>query len=376
MITSLLVLSSIFCPVQSTTELLRKDSASFEPKKSLHVTMLPLDLPQSFLNEKDQKVFRNLSSKDVNHRFIMHGLQTSTFLPRSQSLQILRDVDLRKKIEKKYGDLLIFPLTLTFQQDDMAVLKRSDVFSFIRRVQTVVFEGTQRLVIEAKHSAADVLHGWDIERYDPKSWASIHSLLNHPISVQEVLELATVTGVKKLDLFTNVAALGIELSLPFTEGNMNWTVTTSACLSLSKFLREDNTVKQILLNDKLRNLQTLRLVSELHRSVLDEVSVLANLTKLHVSGMKVVDCSALENLTNLKELILEKTKVENISALTKLTKLESLKFSGSKIDNISALETMTNLKVMCLTEMKVSIYQVLSLKKKLPKLVVITQMLW
>jgi hypothetical protein len=45
----------------------------------------------------------------------------------------------------------MYPLSLTFHQVDVPLLQSSDVFSFISRVQTIIFEGTEPLVIEARH---------------------------------------------------------------------------------------------------------------------------------------------------------------------------------------------------------------------------------
>ena len=71
----------------------------------------------------------------------------------------------------------IYPITLTFHQDDVSLLKSLDVFSFISRVQTVVFEGAgiERFVIEAIFSeTADVRHGGanqpDFEISDDVTW--------------------------------------------------------------------------------------------------------------------------------------------------------------------------------------------------------------
>jgi hypothetical protein len=96
----------------------------------------------SFLSQEDQNVFKNISSKAMNHRFIIETLETSKdALTRAQSFQILRSPEIREQIVEKYGNVSIYPITLTFHPDDLPAVKALEVSSFIRRVQRVVFEG-------------------------------------------------------------------------------------------------------------------------------------------------------------------------------------------------------------------------------------------
>jgi hypothetical protein len=119
----------------------------------------------------DQQAFMNLSSKDLSLDFIIHDLETSqNIFHRAQSLQIVRSADLIKKINDMYKNSKIYPLTLTFHQDDLPLLRQLEVFSFIRRVQTVVFEGAERMVIGAKHESSGSTQ-WHDGIYDPNVWA-------------------------------------------------------------------------------------------------------------------------------------------------------------------------------------------------------------
>jgi hypothetical protein len=151
--TSLLCLSSILCSDQCPRKRLRE-------QRRLPLSTLPLDMLSnisSFLNPKaDQIAFNNLSSKDLNHSFIFHALETrKNVFFRAQSLEILRSADLMRKIEELYRNSPTYPLTLTLYQEDVSSLKALDVFSFISRVETVVFEGADRLVIKTQHVEVD-----------------------------------------------------------------------------------------------------------------------------------------------------------------------------------------------------------------------------
>ncbi len=65
----------------------------------------------------------------------------------------MRSANLMSRIGEMYEN--VYPITFTFDESDVPKLKKLKVFSFIRRVQTVVLEG---VVIEAKISI-DVLNG-------------------------------------------------------------------------------------------------------------------------------------------------------------------------------------------------------------------------
>jgi hypothetical protein len=291
----------------------------------------------SDMNPKDQTAFRNLSSKDLNHDFIIHSLEAAKHsFDRAQSLQIVRSVNLQNKINEMYGNSPIFPITLTFHQHDAPSLKELDLLSLIRRVGTVVFEGDERTVVEASHSeigASTVLNGanqWDIEMYN--AW-------ERPSSLRGILSSETVTAVKSLNLQEEIAFLVIELSWFVTEGDMNWTVMKTC--RLHAIQREGIAAEEILIDEKLRNIDRLTLI-EFDRSVLVNVSVLANLKNLNyldLSLTEIVDVSALAKLTNLKALALSYTKVVDVSALVNLTNLKSLYLNGQNVD-VSALTKM------------------------------------
>ena len=173
-ITSLVFLSSIFCSSEPAKNILLESALSSDLFTSIN----------SFLNESDQNAFNYLSSKHLSRSFIIDALETSrhTF-SRAQSLQIVRSADMIRRIVEKYGNLSIYPITLTFHPNDLPLLESLDVFTFIRRVQTVVFEGDQidRLVIEAKHLALGAEDGtveseWHDGIYNTNYWAWIQPM--------------------------------------------------------------------------------------------------------------------------------------------------------------------------------------------------------
>jgi Leucine-rich repeat (LRR) protein len=336
--------SFILCSGESTEAL----------KGSLRINTLPLDLTSitGFVHPEAQYIFKNLSSKDLNHRFIIQALKTSNpHFSRAESLQIICSADLRRKVVDKYANLSIYPITLTFHPDDVS--SNLDVFNFIRRVQTVIFEGhtMEQFVIEAKESE-DTVHDdtqWSIGMYDPNAafWA-----WKQPISVMEVLESDTVTAVNSIHLRAMGADLVIELSGSVTEGDLNWTATRN--YKLKGLLRAGLTSKEILLNRKLRNLQNVVLTE--NRSVLDEISVLAQLEKLEsleLYATEVADLSSVAQLSSLKSLDLGHTKVVDVSMLAKLVNLESLDLSYTDVADVSALAQLKNLKSLDLLRTKV-----------------------
>ncbi len=167
-----------------------------------------------------EKAFINLSSKDLSLNFIIHDLETSKRLfLRAQSFQIVRSADLIKKIGEMYKNNKIYPIALTFHQDDLPLLRQLDVFSFIRRVQTVVFEGDERMVIDAKYESRGLTQ-WHDGNYDSDVWA-----WKQPASLMEVLRSHIVTAVKHVKFDHLTVDLVIELSWFVTEGDLSWTVT-------------------------------------------------------------------------------------------------------------------------------------------------------
>jgi hypothetical protein len=307
----------------------------------------------SFLNEEDHKAFIDLSSKDLSHSFIIHALETSkNAFSRPHSLQIVRSADLIKKIEEKYGNRQIYPVTLTFHQDDVPSLLELEVFRFIRRVQTVVLEGEEPMVIEAKHSESGTSEPqWGLYiygMYHPNFLA-----WNQPSSLRDVLQSHPVKEVKTLELWEETADLVIELSGSVSAGDMSWTVTKTS--RLHKVQRAGISAEEILMNHKLTNIQTLTL-TEFDRSVLLDVSVLAqleNLESLNLTLTDFVDISALAQLTQLKSLHLSGAGVVDVSALAQLTSLESLNLSGTRVVDVSALAQLTNLKSLNLSGTRV-----------------------
>jgi hypothetical protein len=199
----------------------------------------------------------------------------------------VRSADLMSRIGEMYEKHPVYPINFTFDESHKSTLKKLKVFSFIRRVQTIVLDG---VVIEAKIST-DILNGasqWNIEMYDPNicTW-------NQPTSLRELLHSDTVTAVETLRLHKATAQLVVELSWSVSQGDMNWTATRTSCLHA--VLREGISAQEILLHQKLRHIQTFNLI-ESDRSVLVNVSVLNNLKNLQsidLSVTNVVDLSAL-----------------------------------------------------------------------------------
>jgi hypothetical protein len=302
------------------------------------------------------------SSKGLNgwsRKLVLNKVKNFEHLDCDSSWKLVSS--LIAEVAEHFSDVAIYPMTLTFHQDDVPLLKELDVLSFLRRVQTVVFEGDERMVIEAKHSQseiADIRHGgatqsdieisddvpshilprldifnfirrvqsvlfdtgyfqwlgsadvcngasiWSMEMYDPKAavWA-----WNQPHFLFEVLESHTVTAVKSLCFstfapFYDTADLVVELAWSVTAGDMNWTATKTC--PVHDVQLEGISAEEILLNQKLRFIQALKL-TEFDRSVLANVFVLAhlkNLESLSLFDTNVVDVSALAKLTNLKSL--------------------------------------------------------------------------
>jgi Leucine-rich repeat (LRR) protein len=386
-----LLARSIFGTGQNESTLLRK---VMEPTKNRGISFILRDIVE-YLSPVDRHAL-TLSSRDLHEwrrRLILNKAKNSEYLDREVSLQLISSATLRAEVEEHYAknSLSIYPIALTLHEDDVPLLENLDVFSFISRVQTVVFEGEEQIVIEAKETA-DVINEVTqrgIGMYDPNAacWT-----WNQPNSLMEVLDSDAVTAVKSLDLNSGYARFEIELSWTVREGNIKWTGTkTYPCLQFVK--RDGIACEEILLNQKLRNLQALRLTI-FDLSVLVNVSVLSileNLESLNLSWTRIVDVSALAQLTNLKvldlgftevvdisalgkltklkTLILGCTKVYDISALANLKKLEILELGNTKVHDVSALTELTNLKRLYLNFTKVGDFS--ALKNKLPNLQVI-----
>ncbi len=342
---------------------------------------LPLDLLSSipsFLSRKEQNAFINISSKDLNHSFIQHALETSKGrLTRAQSLQIVRYANLRKIVEEKYKNLSIYPVTLTFHQDDVPLLQTKEVFSFIRRVHIVVFDQTERLIIEAVH--LDVPHGDNqrsIEMYNPNSaiWT-----WKQP-EIMELLDSEIVTAVKSLSLRDNKPLLSIEQSWSVTEGDMKWTGTKTSHLQAVQ--GEGISSSAIIGHNKMRSLRTLTVDNLVEFSVLTSLTKLeslflqltfggsgpvanesasellvlphqlknlTNLKVLHLNCYKFETISALKNLTNLKFLNLGRTQVRDFSVLAELKSLKYLNLHATNIADVSVLANLTNLRSLNLS---------------------------
>ncbi len=122
---------------------------------------------------------------------VINKVKNSEHLDRDSSWKLVSS--LIAEVEELFSDVAIYPITLTFHQDDVPLLKELDVLSFIRRVQTVVFEGAERMVIEAKHSGttdeSSESTQWHYGMADPNFWA-----WEHPSSVSGILQS---TGSKK-----------------------------------------------------------------------------------------------------------------------------------------------------------------------------------
>jgi hypothetical protein len=306
----------------------------------------------NYLNPIETEAFSS-SHRDLeawSRKLFINQITAHKPLDRFSSRKLINSPTLRAKIEEHFLNVSIYPLSLTFHQDDVPSLKGLGVLNFITRVHTVVFEGTEQLVIEANPSelgALDLLNGaiqWDIGMYEPNFWAWIL-----PTSFKGILESETVT-VRSLNLEQEIAELVIELSRFVTDGDINWTVKKTS--PVKHVPRDGLSAEEILTHQKLRIIQTLRL-PEFDRSVLVNVSVLANLESLQsldLSFTNVVDVSALVKLTNLKSLNMTRAELLDVSTLPELKNLESLDLSRTKVVDISALSKLTNLKSLRLSQ--------------------------
>ena len=159
------------------------------------------------------------------------------------------------EVEELFSDVSIYPINLTFHQDDVPSIRQLDVLSFVRRVQTVVFEGNKRMVIKPNHSETTGESSgsteWHYGMADPNVWA-----WEQPTSLSGILQSTRVTAVKSL-LLAELAGLVVELSWFVSGGDINWTTTKTFRLLSVK--REGFSAEEILLNQKLRNIQTLKL---------------------------------------------------------------------------------------------------------------------
>jgi hypothetical protein len=166
-----------------------------------------------YLYPKDAKALSS-SSRNLNvwrRKLVLKQAKNSGHLDRDSSWKLVSS--LIAEVENHFPDVSIYPMTLTFNQDDVPLLKKLDVLSFIRRVKTVVFEGATQMVIEANQSATtevrDGASTWSMELYDPNAavWG-----WNQPHSLKKVLDSHTVTAVKRLELGNEDAQLVIELA--------------------------------------------------------------------------------------------------------------------------------------------------------------------
>jgi hypothetical protein len=119
--------------------------------------------------------------------------------------------------------------------------------------------------------------------YDPKLIVKTELNRLKSMGISEIFRCAGVTAVKSIDLDRGAADLVVELSGLFKErGDINRTSTKT--LRLDAVLLQRGSLfsisaGQILLNPKVRHIQSLKL-SECHRSVLVNPSVMANLKNL------------------------------------------------------------------------------------------------
>jgi hypothetical protein len=201
----------------------------------------------TYLQRRDtQALFSSSRSiETLARKLFLNQVTTDTHFDRYSSRKLIYSPSLRAKIEERFSHLSIYPITLTFQQDDVPLLNRLDVFSFISRVQTVVFEGDDRLVIEAKKSESETREErngniWSLIMYDPRFW-----VWDEPDSLMNVLHSDSVAVVKSIELGTERANLVIELLRSVTKGDINWTTTKTTCLH--DVWLEGNTVKELFL---------------------------------------------------------------------------------------------------------------------------------
>jgi Leucine-rich repeat (LRR) protein len=264
------------------------------------------------------------------------------------SPDLIGNLEILLNIDPFMTDIYIYPITLNFHEGDVEWLQGLDVFNFISRVKTVVFDGLEPMAIQAEKSevSADAPDGeteWDMAMYDPDYWT-----WRHPESLMEVLDLEEVTAVKSLDLRPKDAVLVIKRSWSLSEGGVKWTTTkTSPLKSVGRFYTP---AQDILLHPKLKNIQTLKLKELPDVSVLFSGEVLQNLKSLNdldLSQAQFVNDNqvrALASVANLKSLSLPWSKINDVSALTQLKEVTYINLRFTELVEVSQLAEVMNLK--------------------------------
>jgi hypothetical protein len=213
-----------------------------------------------------------------SHNEVLKKVKSFEPLDRTFSWKLMYSPTLRAEVEEHFSDYTVYPITLNLHVDDLRSLHELEghVFEFFSRVRTVVIEGADRLVIEARDSVfgVDVPNElqWGMAMYDHNNWGWIQ-----PTSVMDVLQSQEVTAVKSLDLQRGTAELIVDLSWSVTQGHIKWTATKTS--RLEPVARGGILSIEILLHRKLVHLHTLRLTL-FDRSVLNRVAVFENLPNI------------------------------------------------------------------------------------------------
>ena len=207
-----------------------------------------------YLRASDHAAFISTSTarNDWSRNFVLEKVKKYQPLDRDSSWKLVHSPT--AEVEALYPNDAIFPIELTFHQEDVSALQKvKDVFNFIRRVKKVTFKGTdsrEQLVIEATKSAnvPDEAKPWSMAMYDLNAacWA-----LDKSQSLEEVLDLDEVKAVTSLELYHATANnLDIKLSWSFIGADITWRATKTH--HLKDLPLEGASALDILQNPKLK----------------------------------------------------------------------------------------------------------------------------
>ena len=205
-----------------------------------------------------------------------------------------------------------------------------------------------------------------------------------------------ITPVNKIKF----ADMNLEKVIREALGKSTGEITAEDCLSIKTLNASGKGIKNLSGIENLVNLEVLDLGDALNEmglsdyNYIEDISSLANLTKLKelnlscnsvenihaIENLKsletlniglnnISDISALKNLINIKNLNFNSNNVSDISVLTNLTKLEVIQMEYNPIKNIKALENLKNITGLFLPDLeKGTDISFLKLYEKLKKL--------
>ncbi len=109
---------------------------------------------------------------------------------------------------------------------------------------------------------------------------------------------------------------------------------------LSVLTRSDEPLSSFDGIEKLHNLESLSLQSDVGFASLDFISELTQLEFLLINGSNVSDISALSGMVNLTSFFASKNQISDLSALANLSKLEVLSLGSNRVSDLSPIENL------------------------------------